>query len=202
MLIVLTSEKELAHEATLINTLFEHGLERLHFRKPSLDIAGYRDLLDQIKPEFYYRIMLHQFHELCDEYGLRGIHLQEQPRWDLGGQLADFVAEYTEKNYKVSSSFHTKEDIMSCPVSFEYVLLSPVFSSISKAGYEGKGFDVTDLPHFVVGMGGINENTLQATYDLGFKGVGVLGGVWNTENTLKSFLNIQKANEAIVGIQN
>ncbi|WP_103069333.1 thiamine phosphate synthase [Aquimarina sediminis] len=197
MLIVLTSERELENEAGYINALFENGLERLHFRKPTMDIEGYRTLLTQIDVKFYNRIMIHQFHELCEEYKLRGIHIQEQPRLDLKEKLNKYVDDYRKKGYKVSSSFHSKEDITNCSVDFEYVLLSPVFGSISKAGYIGKGFDVNDLEEFVVGMGGINENTLQATFDLGFKGVGVLGGIWNTENSLKSFKTIHNQLKSI-----
>ncbi|EZH74857.1 thiamine phosphate pyrophosphorylase [Aquimarina atlantica] len=187
MLIVLTSERELESEADKINSLFDNGLEILHFRKPTMNIEGYRTLLNQIDAKYHNRIMLHQFHELCEEFKLRGIHIQEQPRLDLEEKLEEYSSSYKAKGYKVSSSFHSKEDIKSCPVTFKYVLLSPVFSSISKAGYAGKGFDVTDLNEFVIGMGGINENTLQATFDLGFKGVGVLGGIWNTEDSLESF---------------
>jgi thiamine-phosphate pyrophosphorylase len=190
MLIILTSERELESEANKINSLFNNGLEILHFRKPTLDVEGYRALLNQIDIKYHSRIMLHQFHELCEEFNLRGIHIQEQPRLDLEEKLEEYVNEYKMKGYKVSSSFHSKEDIKNCPVDFEYVLLSPVFSSISKAGYTGKGFDVTDLNEFVIGMGGINENTLQATFDLGFGGVGVLGGIWNTEDSLESFKTI------------
>lgn len=187
MLIVLTSERAIENEAELINTLFSEGLERLHLRKPEFSIDGYRALLDQINARYYERIMLHEHHELLQEYPLRGIHLQEQARLNLDDALKVTLKVYENKGLKMSSSFHSKEDIVKCKGYFEYVLLSPVFSSISKSGYEGKGFDVTDLDEFVVGMGGINENTLQATFDLGYQGVGVLGGIWNTEDVLESF---------------
>ncbi len=193
MLIVLTSERELQDEAQKLNALFDAGLALLHFRKPTLDIAGYRKLLQQVDAQYYNRIMLHQYHELVAELGLRGAHLQEQPRYDLGQNLVDYVADFNKKGYKVSSSFHTKQEIVANKDLFEYVLLSPVFGSISKAGYEGKGFDVTDLPeHTVVGMGGINEQTIAKTYKLGFKGVGVLGGIWNVDSYLDAFESIQQ----------
>jgi len=187
MLIVLTSEAVIENEAQQINDLFAAGLEILHLRKPTFSINGYRTLLDQIDIKYHDRIMLHQFHELSQEYRLRGIHLQEQARLDLEDALAVTLKIYKNKELKVSSSFHAKEDIKNCEADFEYVLLSPVFGSISKAGYQGKGFDVTDLNKDVIGMGGINQDTLQATFDLGFKGVGVLGGIWNTNNSLQSF---------------
>ena len=197
MLIILTSERELDNEAQKLNALFGAGLELLHFRKPTLDIEGYRKLLKKIDTKFYKRIMLHQYHELVTEFGLRGAHLQEQPRYDLVEDLASYVANFNTQGYKVSSSFHTKEEIAKDGALFEYVLLSPVFGSISKAGYEGKGFDVTDLPkHTIIGMGGINEQTIAKTYELGFKGIGVLGGIWNVDNYLDAFQSILRTDVA------
>ena len=81
-------------------------------------------------------------------------------------------------------------------------MLSPVFGSISKKGYEGKGFDVNNLDNTVIGMGGINENTIQQTFDLGFKGIGVLGGIWNTENSLVSFKKIYDVHKDVVIVKN
>ena len=191
MLIVLTSEKEITNEASLINQLFEVGLERLHFRKPQFSMDEYRHLLDQIESKYYKKIMLHEHHALVDEYKLRGIHLQERARKDLENALSTLVKDCKEIGYRVSSSFHTIEDIERNKSLFEYVLLSPVFNSISKSGYQGKNFNVSHINEFVVGMGGINADTLEATFDLGFKGVGILGGVWNTENPIKSFKRIK-----------
>ncbi|MBQ4819777.1 thiamine phosphate synthase [Aquimarina sp. MMG016] len=187
MIIVLTSEKPLPNEAQQINNLFDAGLEILHLRKPSFTIDGYRALLDQIDTKYHNRIMTHQFPELTIDYRLRGIHLQEQARLDLEDALNVTVQVYKNKGFSVTSSFHSKEDIVACQADFEYVLLSPVFGSISKKGYEGKGFEVHELEAKVIGMGGINQDTLQATFDLGFKGVGVLGGIWNTNDSLESF---------------
>ncbi len=197
MLIVLTSEQPLENEAEKLNILFEKGLKVLHLRKPTFDIDEYRTLLDKIESKYYNRIMIHQYHELCKEFALRGVHLQEQPRWDLKEQLEHYVQSYLEKGYQVSSSFHSKEEIEKCNVTFEYVLLSPVFGSISKAGYQGKGFDVSDLNEKVIGMGGINEHTISEAFKLGYRGVGVLGGVWNTTSFEDSFSGLLKSYNAV-----
>lgn len=185
MFILLTSEQEIVREAQTLNQLFEEGLPMLHLRKPILDQKGYQKLLRGIQPEYYGRIVLHEYHKLCKEFGLKGIHLQEQPRIDLQEQLEDYLKMY--ENYTVSSSFHESEVLEACTAHFDYHLLSPVFSSISKAGYEGRGFEVNHIPKTIVGMGGINKDTIQQTFDLGYKGVGVLGGVWNTSDPVASF---------------
>ncbi|WP_062056837.1 thiamine phosphate synthase [Aquimarina longa] len=200
MVLVITSEKPLPNEAKQINDLFGAGLEILHLRKPTFTIDGYRGVLDQIDQQYHNRVMIHQFPELTMEYKLRGIHLQEQTRLDFDpSALKATILIYKNKGFSVTSSFHSKEDIIAySSMDFEYVLLSPVFSSISKEGYQGKGFDVNDMNEFVVGMGGVNEHTLQAIHDLGYKGVGVLGGVWNTENSLQSFKTIYDAYTTII----
>lgn len=187
MLVVLTSEQEIHHEAMLLNQLFKAGLKVLHLRKPRFDIAAYRNLLNKINPEYYTQIMIHEHHNLCAEFGLKGIHIQEQARLNLGCELQNYINDFKEYGHLVSSSFHEPEVLESCNATFDYHLLSPVFSSISKQGYKGRGFDVNHIDKIIVGMGGINSETIQKTITLGYQGIGVLGGIWNTENPVNSF---------------
>ena len=197
MLIVLTSERLLDQETKHLNHLFSEGLELLHLRKPGFTEGDYRQYLSRIEPLYYPRIMIHHEHPLCVEYGLRGVHLQEQPRRDLEKKLEGYVASYSQKGFKVSSSFHAIEELETYAHHFEYVFLSPVFSSISKAGYEGKGFDVSSIEKKVIGMGGIKVDTVDKAQQLGFAGVGVLGGIWNSPDYLQSFLDIKRKVEEV-----
>ena len=189
MLIVITSEQEIHNEALLLNQLFEAGLEVLHLRKPSFSKEQYMELLNKIEKRFYNRIMLHEYHELCEKYSLKGIHLQEQPRINLEREnlLLAYVKQYKSKGHWVSSSFHEPNILEVCTINFDYHLLSPVFSSISKKGYEGRGFNVKHIDKIIIGMGGINEATINKALALGYKGIGVLGGVWNKERPVLSF---------------
>ncbi len=192
MLIVLTSEKKIQNEAALLNQLFEEGLEVLHLRKPSFSVDEYQRLLNEIDPRFYNRIMIHQFHDLCTEFVLKGIHIQEQPRIDLQERLEGYVSIYMSEGFKVSSSFHDPKVLKECDINFDYHLLSPVFSSISKKGYEGKGFDVNSITKEIIGMGGVNAETIPEVFKLGYSGIGVLGGVWNSDNPIHSFKEINQ----------
>jgi len=200
-LVVLTSDKGIPDEASVLNALFSNGLMNLHLRKPLFEIEDYRKLLDLINPEYYDRIVVHFHHELCGEYGLKGIHLQEKIRVGLTDNLPNYISGFKGNGYSVSSSFHQPQEIEDCKISFDYVLLSPVFDSISKFGYEGKGFNVRQLTATVIGMGGVNEHTVQKTFNLGYKGAGVLGGIWNSEDYLKSFLAIKKACDNVVKLK-
>jgi len=195
MLITVTSEKNIESEIEKINSLFRQGLDILHVRKPSLNKEKYKKWISQIDMAYHKRIMIHQHHELCNDYGLKGVHLKEQDRMGLKNNLIDYCSRFRNKGHQISSSFHSKEAIKNSRVYFDYVLLSPVFNSISKKGYTGKKYDVTDIKQTVIGIGGINTNTMQKAHNLGYKGVAVLGGIWNTKNPIESFINIKKEYE-------
>ncbi len=222
MIVLIAPEQDIKNEIQILHQLFDAGLEFYHFRKPSKNLQEHRAYLNQIDVKHHDKIVTHYFHELAGEYNLKGIHLQEQVRLDLGEKLDDFVKSHSERgeqdflvsqkrseskseaveksNYRtssaaemtVSSSFHEPTELESCQTNFSYHLLSPVFSSISKKGYEGKGFDVNGTTKTIIGMGGVNEETIEATLKLGYKGIGVLGGVWNAKGPLDAFLRIKK----------
>ena len=91
----------------------------------------------------------------------------------------------------ISSSFHEPEELENCAFEFDYHLLSPVFSSISKEGYEGRGFDVNSIDKIIIGMGGVTTKNLSDFNTLGFKGIGVLGGIWNSEIPVEDFKSMK-----------
>lgn len=91
----------------------------------------------------------------------------------------------------ISSSFHEAEDVLNCDFEFDYHLLSPVFSSISKKGYKGRGFDVNHIDKTIIGMGGVTSENIKSFKTLGYKGVGVLGGIWNSDEPVQTFKKIQ-----------
>ena len=143
--------------------------------------------------------MVHYFHELTNDYNLKGIHFQEQKRIDaLENGSRYFLKLHNMRGKMMSSSFHEPEVLANCDIEFDYHLLSPVFSSISKVGYEGRGFDVTHINKTIIGMGGVNAETIPKVLALGYKGIGVLGGVWNTENPVESFKNIKSQFDLLI----
>jgi len=197
MLIILTSEQDIPNEVTFLNQLFEAGLEILHFRKPNKSYEEHCDYLNQIDSKYHNRIVVHYFHKLINEYGLKGIHFQEQKRRDHIDNPGHYFKELNMFGKTISSSFHEPEELDCCEFEFDYHLLSPVFSSISKKGYEGRGFDVNHIDKLIIGMGGINVRTMPEVFKLGYKGIGVLGGVWNTEDPVRSFKEIKRHYEEV-----
>ena len=132
-----------------------------------------------------------------DYFSDRYIH--EQGMY-YGNERIETLENYPVQNFNnlqmldktISSSFHETEDLANCAIEFNYHLLSPVFSSISKLGYEGRGFDVNHIDKTVIGMGGVTSKNIEAFKTLGFKGVGVLGGIWNSSVPIESFEKMKK----------
>ena len=158
-----------------------------HFRKPNKDYAAHCAYLNRIDKKYHNRIVVHYHHELVNEFDLKGIHFQEQKRKDHIDNPGQYFKNLSMYGKTISSSFHEPEDLEACDFEFDYHLLSPVFASISKQGYQGRGFDVNHIDKTIIGMGGVTPDNLSKFTTLGFKGVGVLGGIWNVENPIEVF---------------
>ena len=192
MIILIAPENDIPNEIEILHQLFQNGLAYYHFRKPKKNYQEHCEYLNQIEEQYHNRIVVHYFHELTNEYNLKGIHFQEQKRRDCLDTPSDYFVKLNNMFGKtISSSFHEPEELENCSFEFDYHLLSPVFSSISKQGYEGRGFDVNHIDKNIIGMGGVTPDNLEKFTQLGFKGVGVLGGIWNCENPVEDFVKMK-----------
>jgi thiamine-phosphate pyrophosphorylase len=187
MILLIAPEKDVKNEINILNQLFEAGLEYFHLRKPDKNFEEHCDYLNQIDEKYHNKIVVHLFHELVNKFNIKGIHFQEQKRRDVLDVPSDYFKDLSMDGKTISSSFHEPEELINADFEFDYHLLSPVFSSVSKKGYEGKGFDVNHITKKVIGMGGVTTNNLEKFTKLGFKGVGVLGGIWNSSNPIEDF---------------
>ena len=187
MIIVIAPENDIPNEIEILNKLFQEGLQYYHFRKPHKNYEEHCAYLKQIDTQYHNRIVVHYFHELVNEFDLKGIHFQEQKRKDHIDNPGQYFKNLSMYGKTISSSFHEPEDLEACDFEFDYHLLSPVFTSISKQGYGGRGFNVNHIDKTVIGMGGVTPNNLSKFDELGFKGVGVLGGIWNSNNPIDDF---------------
>ena len=194
MILLISPEETSDTEIQVLHQLFEAGLAYFHLRKPHYGLQAHLEYLQQIRVKYHNRIITHNYHEsLCKEFTIRGIHLEEAKWRAHQNDLKQYVASFKETGKTVSASYHEPEDLVAQTTDFDYVVLSPVFSAISKRGMEGRGFDVRHIDKFVVGMGGINAKTTPEAVQLGFKGVGALGGVWNSKNPVLAFQEMQIA---------
>ncbi|WP_010136900.1 thiamine phosphate synthase [Ochrovirga pacifica] len=192
MIVLIAPETDIPNELEILNQLFQEGLQFFHLRKPNKNYKEHCAYLHQIDAKYHNRIVTHYFHELINEFDLKGIHFQEQKRRDCLNTPSDYFVKFNNMYGKtISSSFHEPEEVEQCDFEFDYHLLSPVFSSISKQGYEGRGFDVNHINKLIIGMGGVTTDNLSEFDKLGFKGVGVLGGIWKSKSPIEDFVKMQ-----------
>ncbi|MCK0155571.1 thiamine phosphate synthase [Cellulophaga sp. F20128] len=197
MIVLIAPEQDIPNEIDTLHHLFKAGLQYYHFRKPFKNLEEHLAYLNQIEVQYHNRIVVHYFHELVNSYNLKGIHFQEQKRLAALENGNGYFNTLQMAGKTMSSSFHNPNDVAICEIEFDYYLLSPVFSSISKKGYQGKGFNVTAIDKFIIGMGGIESENLEKTLKLGYKGVGILGAVWKAKDPVKEFLKIKNTLEQL-----
>ena len=170
-------------EVSLVNEMFACGLEVLHLRKPEAALAEMENFLSKIDAEYLKRISIHSCYDLVGKYGLRGAHLGRNRSLDL----CDFHG-------KLSFSCHTLEEVIVHKPICDYVFLSPVFDSISKQGYKASFSDEVlakakedgIIDSKVVALGGISLDNVARVGRMGFGGVAVLGGVWQSSEPVRN----------------
>ena len=122
---------------------------------------------------------MHEHFSLAAEYSLLGIHLNRR---------CPDVPEGFRGH--VSCSCHCLDEVVAAKPHCDYVLLSPIFDSISKQGYSAS-FTDTDLQqahvagtidHKVVALGGITSSHIPQIKAWGFGGAAFLGDVWSRMN--------------------
>ena len=86
-MIVFTNPIAVPNETNTIHALFECGLELLHVRKPNYSVDGLRLFLSKVNPEFRSQLVLHQQHQVANEFGIHRIHFTESARAALDLEL-------------------------------------------------------------------------------------------------------------------
>lgn len=174
-LIAISTDSIKEGEARAINRLFDEGLPVLHLRKPYAGRNEIEALLNDILPAYHERIVLHDCFGLAASYNVRGIHLNNRNSSVPPGM----------EHLQLSRSCHSLECAGDSP-DYAYVFLSPVFDSISKAGYK-QAFGEEELlaaraggiiNEKVIALGGICKENIPVAATYGFGGVAVLGALW------------------------
>ncbi len=175
----MTQPEFFVEEHQILTALFDEGLEILHLRKPHSEPVYSERLLTLIPEEYRKRIVVHDHFYLKNEYKLKGIHLNSRNL-------------EIPKNYKghISCSCHSAEEVVARKKMCNYVLLSPVFDSISKEGYTSP-FSPSMLAELakkkvidkkVMALGGVDLDNISMLKNHGFGGAVLLGAIWNHFN--------------------
>ena len=195
-LLVISPPEETTDEVSTLIRLFDAGLSLFHLRKPNWREAQLEEYLRAIPAEFHSRIVLHSHHVLARCYALHGLHLPARSRINWRPSLLP-------AGQSLSTSFHTSEAVQQHRRRYDYVMLSPIFDSISKAGYSS-AFDLGSLPqalqqlqhreHYtpsVIALGGITAENVSTAQQAGFAGAAVLGAVWQASDPVAAFQAIK-----------
>lgn len=178
-------------EASIINSLFEAGLEILHIRKPGAGVDEIRNLIETIHSKYYLRIALHQHHKIGSDYGIKRLHFPEDQRLGISEEALMQLKVY--KNI-LSTSIHQVETYNTLSASFEYSFFGPVFNSLSKQGYRSSLksdfiFPVMNNHPKVIAIGGVELKNIQQVKQMQFHGAAALGTIW--EKPAESILRFQ-----------
>lgn len=192
LLIVISPTEIKSAETIMITKLFENGLTHFHLRKPLANKLMLSHYLDAIPSDFHNRIILHNNFDLCKDYNLKGIHLNET----FKTQAQQYFEAYS--NYSISTSCHNTHDIIYENNNYAYYFLSPIFDSISKPDLTAN-FNLSELKNDIekistkkiIALGGITIDTLPQILDLNFAGIAVLGGIWQQKKIVDYFQSLQ-----------
>ncbi len=175
-LIIMTKATFFVEEDKILTSLFEEGMENLHLYKPGSEPIYSERLLTLLPDEYYKMITVHDHFYLREEYGLRGIHLNN-------------VNDPLPIGYRgnISRTCHSIEELHDAKKQSKYVFLKTIFDSQSNAedkqtlSYETlkeasrRGL----IDKRVYAMGGINLDNIRLCRELGFGGVVICGDLWN-----------------------
>lgn len=195
-LILITNPENISQEPQVVTALFEHGLERLHLRKPGMSTLEMRKYIEAIPAHFHKLIVIHSHHRLALTYALGGIHLTNvHRRRKLSNWLRLRWIKWRRKSLLITASYHKLNHVYTDKGRYNYVLLGPIFERPS--GKFGNGFNAVSLKTAlsknavnVIARGGILPKSMPQLKQLGFAGVAFQQLVWKAADPVKEFLHL------------
>lgn len=189
-IIAITTPKIIDEDTYIIKGLLDRGIDTVHLRKPESSISECRKLLSTLDAEYRASIVIHDYPELYSEFSLRGIHINRN--------ITTLPEGY---NGLKTRSCHSLEEIAHYKSDFDYLLLSPIFDSISKVGYRSTfNEDVLQrastsgiIDSKVIALGGVTLDKISYLKGLNFGGAAMVGAIYNIDalDSLNS-INIYK----------
>lgn len=209
-LIVISPEGDEAREVPALMAMLAAGLARYHVRKPAWSREKLAAWLRVLPERWRPRLVLHQHHDLVDEFGLGGRHWRADGTALLEPPAASMTPfGQTERAVPGSLSSRSCHDLATLRSSlgrYDAVLVGPVFASVSKQGHGPDGkLNLNELYQLlrhrtshqrhteVVALGGLTPANAARCRNFGFDGVATLGSVWQSPDPVRAFTEIQSA---------
>lgn len=197
-IVVISPPESGSFEGEIVNDLFQAGLTRFYLRKGGASRGELTAYLHRIDPRFYDRVVVGSHFELVDDFGLGGAHLPTEARLNKE-TFGRWASRRAAEGKRLSTSVHSVNELELLGVNFDFTFLSPVFGSLSKDLPRGAFSDV-ELQRAtmislnrVYALGGIDRETIAEAKTLGFKGCGVIGGVWGATDPVQAFQGLKRA---------
>lgn len=177
-IIAITTPKIISDDGYIIRGLLDNGVDIVHLRKPESTIDECRELLSNLGDEYRARIVVHDYPELYYEFSLRGVHINKNI-----GTLPDGYDGLRTR------SCHSLEEVVRYKDECDYLFLSPIFDSISKAGYHS-AFDECSLRQAsisgvidsrVIALGGVTFDKIDYLRNLNFGGGAMSGAIYSVD---------------------
>lgn len=175
-LVIMTKPTFFVEEDKIISSLFDEGLDNLHLYKPGTEPIYSERLLTLLHEDSFNKITVHNNFYLKDEYGLKGIHI-------------DDACTPPPTGYKghISRTCNALNELKEAKRKPDYVFLKNTFDSLSdinvKASFTMQQLEDASsqglIDKRVYALGGINIETIRIARDLGFGGVVICGDIWN-----------------------
>ena len=172
-LIIMTKSTFFVEEDKILTALFDEGLDNLHLYKPGASPMYSERLLTLLPDECYNRITVHEHFYLKEEYGLRGIHI-------------DDATTPAPERYRgrMCRTVGLDDNIKEAKRKCDYVFLRNVFAdSDNEAGVslaeiqEASRKGLIDKKTYA--WGGVNLDNIKKARDFGFGGVVVCDDLWD-----------------------
>lgn len=190
-MIVISNPTEIVNEINLIHTLFKEGMKLFHVRKPNYSKEELRSFLSAINSSYYSKLVLHQHHDLSEEFEIDRLHFTEKDRLAKPNR-------FLKPDRFLSTSVHSITDFNGLPNAFDYAFLSPIYPSISKEDYVPTKNALEEIKKRtnqqtkLIALGGISVENIEEVMQNGFDDFALLGTIWNTEKSIENFKKCQK----------
>lgn len=195
MIVLMTPETDIDSETQLVNQLFSLGLDCFHIRKPLKDRKEHSAYLNAIDASYHPRIVLHQHHDLTNEFDLKGIHFDNQQRKDYIETPIRYFKDLNLFGKTISSSFDLLDELVASDFEFDYHILDSL-NTTSKL--EFSRYDVSTVDKFIVDKGNIDLNNPQEISSLGYEGIAISEIIWDSNDPVKRFLDLTAVYNSII----
>ena len=174
-IVLMTKSTFFVEEDKILTALFDEGLDNLHLNKPGAAPVYTERLLTLLPDDIYGKTTVHEHFYLKEEYGLRGIHLD-----DASSPLPEgYKGKYSRACLNI-------DDIREARRKTEYVFLKDTFAACEDAHANElhnarleRAASLGLIDKKVYAFGGVNIDNIRMAKDLGFGGIVICSDIWN-----------------------